>query len=204
MLPPRAEDGASLLATPPLPSGPHRDLLLLMLRGLPDLDDGRLIEVARWALTSADRDVRLAAAEALIRGQARRRTWALAGRDIVAACLGDSWCRVRAAAAEAIFGLRDAPAATAGAPIGRRTLRAHWLIGQALRSWDAVLALGDDATPALRAALNDDDPAVRREAAQALARQFVEPPPALPRGESAGTTLYTSSETAAVPTAEAP
>ncbi len=188
-LPPVVIEGASLLHAPPLPDRPRRDRLLFVLRGLADLDDASLEPVARWALASADRDIRLAATESLVRARGHGRAWALSAEDVLLACLSDGWCRMRAAAAGALLadrvpgGIRDGgavgerPSAETARPT-RRTLRAHWLIEQPRRDWAAVLALGDDATPALQAALSDDDPSVCREAAQALTRRYSEPAPA--------------------------
>jgi hypothetical protein len=75
--------------------------------------------------------------------------------------LEDSWCGVRAAAAEGLLNRPDAVAIPQG------TLLAHLYIGQEQREWRSVAMLGEAAHPALQVALQDDDPVVRREALEA-------------------------------------
>jgi hypothetical protein len=142
-------------APPPLVEQPRRFILLFLLREFGNAADPAALPLLRKALASPDRNLRGAAAEALAR---------FSGPDAASELpplLEDSWCGVRAAAAEGLLKRPDAVSIPQG------TLLAHLYIGQAQRDWKAVLVLGEAALPALEAARRDDDLVVRREALQA-------------------------------------
>ena len=144
-------------APPPLVEQPRKFILLFLLREFGNAADPSALPLLRKALASPDRNLRRAAAEALTR---------FPGPDLISEfplLLDDSWCGVRAAAAE---GLLKRPSAV---PITQGTLLAHLYIGKAQRDWRAVIALGEAARPALEAALRDDNPVVCREALKARA-----------------------------------
>jgi peptide chain release factor subunit 1 len=154
---PPVEDASA----PPLPAQPRKAVLLFLL-GAPALTrDTRAIPLLRRALASDDREVRLAAAESL-----GRYNDPVLDADLLA-LLTDPAAAVRAAAAGALLAWSaTAPARLRGMP--RQHLEAHQLIGTLPRDWTPVLRLGDGAREALRIALRDDDPVIRREAALVL------------------------------------
>jgi hypothetical protein len=154
---------------PPLPAQPRKFVLLFLLRSLGRSDDARAVPVLRWALRSEDWHVRLAAAQSLSR---------FSGPDVDAALrvlLADPANRVRGAVASALLD-RMADTRLTADELPREHLVAHQLIGREPRDWVAVLRLGESARSALRTAVQDDHPVVRREAAwaiQALDRRLV-------------------------------
>jgi ADP-heptose:LPS heptosyltransferase len=160
---------------PPLPEQPRKLALLDLLRALGEHGDDGALPLVRSALASEDRDVRLAGAEALGRLAGPERATELV------ALLDDSSGRVRAAAAAALLELGEGvlagaaggrssatpgPGAADAGPLDRALLRAHRAIGADARDWRELLEIGAGALPALERALADDDPVVRREAAQ--------------------------------------
>jgi hypothetical protein len=142
-------------APPPLVEQPRKFILLFLLREFGNAADPAALPLLRKALASPDRNLRRAAAEAL-----EKCLGPDAASDLLP-LLEDSWCGVRAAAAE---GLLKRPSAVS---IPQGTLVAHLYIGQPQRDWMAVIGLGEAAFPALEAALRDDDHVVRREALRA-------------------------------------
>src|SRR5208337_5268221 len=142
-------------APPPLVGLPRKFILLFLLREFGNAVEPAALPLLRKVLASPDRDLRRAAAEALGK---------FSGPDAISELpplLEDSWCGVRAAAAEGLL-KRPSPVS-----IPQGTLLAHLYIGQAQRDWKGVIGLGEAARPALEVALRDDDPVVRREALQA-------------------------------------
>jgi hypothetical protein len=142
-------------ALPPLVEQPRKFVLLFLLREFGNAADPAALPLLYKVLTSPDRHLRRAAAEALAKFSAPEVVNALTP------LLEDSWCAVRAAAAE---GLLKRPNAVS---IPQAQLLGHMYIGQAQRDWKSVIGLGEAARPAVEAALQDDDPVVRREARQA-------------------------------------
>lgn len=145
-----------LPTVPPLPEQPRKLALLFLLKQLGTYSDAGVIPRLRWALGSQDRDVRLAAVEALSQ---------YSDTDItndLRALLSDPAYRVRAVAATTLLALPDAH------EIPREHLLVHQLIGQESRDWAQVIGLGENARRALEIAMRDDDPVVCREAAQVV------------------------------------
>jgi glycosyltransferase involved in cell wall biosynthesis len=146
---------------PPLPEQPRKFVLLFLLGSLGRTGNVQAVPLLRWALQSEDRDVRLAATNSLA---------TFSGPDIDAALgalLADPANRVRGVAAAALL------ERTAGTPsslsgLRRENLLAHEAIGREARDWVSVLRLGTTARSAIETALNDDDPVVRREAAEIM------------------------------------
>jgi peptide chain release factor subunit 1 len=134
---------------------PRKFILLFLLREFGNAPDPSALPLLRKVLASPDRYLRRAAAEALA-----KLSDAEALKEL-APLLEDSWCEVRAAAAQ---GLLERPDAIS---IPQAKLLGQLYIGQAQRDWESVISLGEAARPAIEAALRDDDPVVRREARQA-------------------------------------
>lgn len=149
-------------AAPPLPDDQPRSLLLMaLLEALGACADERALAPLLRALESPDRQVRRAAVQALGQYRAEPATAALLDH------LDDTCCEVRAAASDALLRAgRDWSAALG--PLYEGQLRAHRLIGAAAPDWVQVVSLREAARRPLDAALRDDYPAVRREAAKAL------------------------------------
>jgi HEAT repeat protein len=145
-------------SAPSLPVEPPRKFILLfLLRELGGAAGPAAIPLLRQALSSPDRFLRRAAAEALGKFPGPE-----AAKDLVP-LLEDSWCGVRGAAAQ---GLLKRP----GVSLPQETILGHLYIGQARRDWTSFVGLGEGALPALEVALRDDDPVVRREALEAQRR----------------------------------
>jgi hypothetical protein len=142
-------------APPPLVEQPRKFILLFLLREFGNGAETAALPLLRKALASSDRHLRRAAAEALAKFCDPEATKELPP------LLEDTWCGVRAAAAEGLLQRPDAIS------IPQANLLAHLYFGQAQRNWRSVIGLGEAARPALEAALRDDDPVVRREALQA-------------------------------------
>jgi hypothetical protein len=140
---------------------PRKFTLLALLREFGECGNPLALPFLQRALSSADRDIRAAAAQAVcwIGGPSADR--------LLAGLLTDSWHRVRGAAASALL-VRPLVAPY-------EELRAHVLIGLPQRDWMQVLALGQAARPALEIALHDEDPVVQREAGWALAFLAAQP-----------------------------
>jgi len=154
---PADEDGSA----PPLPDQPRKHTLVALLGELGEVSGERALPFLRKALTSEDRDVRLAAA----RSVARLHDPHVA--DDLVALLDDTSARVRVVAAEGLLERNlCSPPHVEGVP--RDHLLAHQLIGQPARNWASVVSLGETARAALEFALKDDDPVIRREARQVL------------------------------------
>jgi hypothetical protein len=148
---------APLTVEAPVLEQPRKQALLFVLRGLGKLPDAACLAVILGALASEDRDVRLAAAEAL-GTQPGPDAGAMLGRLV-----GDPSHCVRAAAARALLDRRSVPPGAS-----EEELLAHVRIGPVDRDWGAILRLRERARPALETAAKGDDPVVRREAARAL------------------------------------
>jgi hypothetical protein len=139
-------------AAPPLVEQPRRFVLLFLLRELGKAADPAALALLRKVVASPDRDLRRLAAEALA-GFSHPD----AARDLLP-LLDDPWCEVRALVAQGLMKRVDAGS------VRQAELLAHLYIGRPQRDWKSVVALGEAARPALQAALQDDDPVVRREA----------------------------------------
>ena len=164
-----------------LPSQPRKQMLLSALRSLGGSGDFRAARVLRRALESEDREVRLAATEAL----GALPDEAVQGELI--SLLDDPSSAVRAAAARALLSRRQGRPGAVDLPEAQ--LMAHCLIGPANRNWAEIMLLGEAARAAVQIALQDDDPVVRREAGwvlQALNQRETLARPAPSAGASAG------------------
>lgn len=154
-VPPAEMDGA-----PPLSEQPRKHALLAALRSLGWVGRDSLPFLGR-VLRSEDAHVRLAAATALRE---------LRGPTVDAelhALLDDPSASVRATAARAL--LERMGMDSASLPRGRHDLLlAHQCIGQATRDWIAAVRLGEPGRVAIRVALQDEDPVIRREAGEIL------------------------------------
>ncbi len=124
---------------------------MFLLRELGKSAEPEALPLLRKALASPDRHLRRAAAEALA-GLPR-----LDSASDFLPLLEDSWHGVRGVAAQALL------KQTHGAPAPQAVLLGYVFIGLH-RDWSAVLRLGNDALPALQAALADEDEVIRREA----------------------------------------
>jgi ADP-heptose:LPS heptosyltransferase len=140
-----------------LPEQPRKFILLFLLREFGEARELKALGLLRQAASSEDRDLRQAAAISL-----GKLTGSEVEQDLIA-LLRDSFCGVRAAAATALLERPE----RAG-EFRREQLMAFALIGREARDWMAVYQLGEAARPAVELALQDDDPVVSREAAQAL------------------------------------
>jgi ADP-heptose:LPS heptosyltransferase len=141
----------------PLAEQPQKFLLRFILTALGDCLDRRALAPLYRAAHSEDRDLRLVAAGALARYSAPEIA------ETTRTFLRDPARRVRAAAASALLGMRqDGPGGLR--PDERETLRAFALLGEERLRWDAVLELGAAARDAVSAAMDDEDPDVRRSA----------------------------------------
>ncbi|MGH2443667.1 MAG: hypothetical protein ACRDFX_10975, partial [Chloroflexota bacterium] len=140
---------------------PRAFLAQMVLRSFRFAPDERLLPSLFRVLDGDDRNLRLAAIDSLS---------AFPGAEIDArlrSLLNDRWHNIRACAAEALLARCDG-ASESGDPDFRGQLRAHILIHNEPRNWQAVIDLGPAALPALRIAVNDVDEYIRREAAQVL------------------------------------
>lgn len=156
---PPHDPSAEEAKAPPLPDQPRKFVFLYLLGALGRSDDAQAVPLLCRALRSEDRDVRLAATQALAR---------FAGADVALSLrdlLSDPAHRVRGAAATTLLERMDELPESLGG-LRREHLLAHQAIGRERRDWAAVARLGQDARPALNIAIGDDDEAVRREAAQ--------------------------------------
>jgi hypothetical protein len=146
---------------PPLAEKPRKYGLLFALGSLGRTGDAAALPLLRRALRSEDADVRLAAAQSLNAGAEPT-----VDTDLLA-LLEDRYAPVRATAAGALLERADDSAACAAGARREHLFALRW-IGQPSRDWVAVLRLGEAASEAVRVALNDDNAAIRREAAQVL------------------------------------
>jgi len=146
-------------APPPLVEQPRKFVLTFLLREVGKSADPAFLPLLRKVATSRDHDLRRAAVGALA-GFPPADTAADLRR-----ALHDPWNGVRAVAAEALLQCPDA------GPIPQAELLGHFYIGHPKGSdWKSALALGEAALPAIRAAMEDDDEVVRREAEDARRR----------------------------------
>jgi Anp1/HEAT repeats len=141
----------------PLIEQPRKQALLFTLRDLRREPAAAALGAIRGALASEDRDVRLAAAEALAAQPGPEAAATLAE------LLSDPSHLVRAAAAGALLDRRVIPSG-----VDEQALLAHVWMGPMNRDWGPILRLRAGARPALETAVQGDDPVVRREAARAL------------------------------------
>jgi hypothetical protein len=155
-LPARGAGRLDPSAPPPLVELPRKFSLLFLLQEFGNAADPAALPLLRKVLASPDFYLRRAAAEALAKFSGP--DWA----SELLPLLEDSWCGVRAAAAEGLLNRPDAVAIPQG------TLLAHMYIGREPRDWRPVTMLGEAARPALEAAQRDDDPVVRREALEVM------------------------------------
>jgi hypothetical protein len=152
----RLLQGDPALDRPPCPERPRRFAWLELLKRI---NDPLWRDALRAIGESPDRDIRRAALRALGRlGKPEL-------RPTFVALLDDRSNTVRALAAEVL--LERYPADDRSPD--RRTLAGYRALSLMPHGgWEAVTALGAGALPAIRAALHDDDPVVRREAATVL------------------------------------
>ena len=143
-------------APPPQVEQPRKFVLLFLLREFGNNADPAALPLLRKALASLDRHLRRGAAVALARFPEQEVI-----KDFLP-LLQDSWCAVRAVAAENL--LKRAAAVF----IPQAQILGHFYVGQAQRNWKVIVGLGEAARPALEMALRDDDPVVRRDARQAV------------------------------------
>lgn len=146
---------------PPLPDQPRKFALLTLLDSLGDTRDDRTEPLLRSAVRSEDREVRQSAATSL--GRLHRPQIEATLRELLA----DPAYGVRAAAASALLN-RPPDGTDARGTLQPSQLRAYVLVGQETRSWAEIIGLGESARPAVAAALRDDDPVLRREAASMM------------------------------------
>jgi hypothetical protein len=151
--------GDPALDRPPCPERPRRAAWLVLLDRINDpLWRDPLLAIAE----STDREIRRAALRAL----GRLRQYDL--RPYFVGLLEDRSFQIRALAAEVLLELDSA--VSAGGP-DRQTLAGYRALGDVPRGgWEFVTRLGSAALPAIRTALHDDDPVMRREAAVILER----------------------------------
>ncbi len=141
----------------PLVEQPRKRALLFVFAQLRNRPAEGVLPVIRGALASEDRDIRLAAAEALETHPAPEAAPALAQ------LLRDPSHRVRAVAAR---GLLERCVIPPG--VQEPELLAHVWIGPPDRDWGRILHLRNAARPAIETAAKGDDAVVRREAAHLL------------------------------------
>jgi HEAT repeat protein len=127
-------------------------LLLLGEIGSYRLDEAR--PILRRALDGDDRELRAAAARALVR---------LRDPADLSQLLRDPFRKVRGIGAQASLDIGFWPCG-----LTKEQLMAHFWIGCQKLDWAPVIRLGQSARPALEIAAHGDDAAVRREAGQIL------------------------------------
>jgi ADP-heptose:LPS heptosyltransferase len=137
-----------------LPHQPRKRMLLLLLREIGSylLDGAR--PILRRALDGDDRELRAAAARALVR---------LRDAADLSQLLRDPFREVRGIGAQASLDIGFRPCG-----FTKEQLMAHVWIGCRKLDWAPVVRLGQSARPALEMAAHGDDSAVRREAGQIL------------------------------------
>jgi hypothetical protein len=147
--------GSERPGLPPLPEQPRKQAWVELLSRM---DSPSWQEVLEPVVSSRDTDLRAAATRATGRIQAYN------GLSSLLRLLQDSSCGVRAAAAGAILNAYPDTQFECSVPEPDE-LVAYQLFGVSSPDRNAIHALGASALPALRAALHDDDPTVRRTAA---------------------------------------
>jgi len=144
---------------PPLVEQPRKSVLEFLLGEFGKSGDRAVLPMLRHTVRSPDRDLRRAAAEGFA-----ALSHAETSSDLLP-LLHDPWNAVRAVAAQALLQRPEE------VPISQAELLGHVYIGQyGGRDWRSVVVLGEAAWPAVRAAVDDDDAVVRREAADVVRR----------------------------------
>jgi ADP-heptose:LPS heptosyltransferase len=144
-------------AAPPILEQPRKFILLFLLREFGHAVDAQALELLRWAAGSEDRDLRQAAALSL--GKLKT---AEVAQDLIS-LLQDPSRVVRADAASALLEMQEQHGIRPD-DFPREYLLDFVARGNELRHWATIVRIGEATRPALELALQDDDPAVRREA----------------------------------------
>ena len=141
----------------PLPEQPRKLTWIALLREFGRTKTPDALSLVRKSARSQDREIRRAAAESL-----SKFSEAEVERDLIE-LLQDRFGGVRAAAAKGLLDRSDARM-----KVPKAELMAHIYIGQENRDWRSIAKLRDGAIPAIQTALKDEDPVVRREAADMI------------------------------------
>jgi hypothetical protein len=147
------------VADPPLPDQPRKQALIFTLRQLASARSPATLPFVRRALRSQDRDIRVAATEAL--GAVPEPALV----DELRPLLHDAAAPVRAAASRALMARPNRPADTDIAE-----LLAHVWLAEVPPVWGNVVGLGPAGRSAVAHAAQGDDPVLRREAGRILAQ----------------------------------